>query len=81
MRLKRGLARWLGPPRPRIVAPDSRSMLCTDPYDLPVAPPGADAGPALIGAAQLAQHLVAGLFGFRAALLIGTSMPIPITSI
>ena len=28
--------RWLGPPRLRIVVPDSRSMLCTDPYDRPV---------------------------------------------
>lgn len=29
-------ARWLGPPRPRITAPDSRSMLCTEPYERPV---------------------------------------------
>ena len=28
--------RWLGPPRLRIVVPDSRSMLWIDPYDRPV---------------------------------------------
>ena len=28
--------RWLGPPRLRIVVPDSRNRLCIDPYDLPV---------------------------------------------
>jgi hypothetical protein len=27
---------WFGPPRLRIVVPDSRSMLWIDPYDLPV---------------------------------------------
>ena len=28
--------RWFGPPRLRIVVPDSRNMLWIDPYDLPV---------------------------------------------
>ncbi|OBA87526.1 hypothetical protein A5662_25960 [Mycobacteriaceae bacterium 1482268.1] len=28
--------RWFGPPRLRIVVPDSRSMLCIDPYERPV---------------------------------------------
>jgi hypothetical protein len=32
----RDRVRWLGPPRLRIVVPDSRSMLCIEPYDLPV---------------------------------------------
>jgi hypothetical protein len=27
---------WFGPPRLRIVVPDSRSMLWTDPYERPV---------------------------------------------
>ena len=33
---QRARVRWLGPPRLRIVVPDSRSMLWIDPYDLPV---------------------------------------------
>jgi hypothetical protein len=28
--------RWFGPPRLRIVVPDSRNILWIDPYDLPV---------------------------------------------